>query len=115
MGKQIRSNKVIKPADRRLNPLFAYPRDLDVEFTAQDIAEETGLENELDWAGSDHSDYGPSLGGGVPQTPTIIGVKEQRVIISDDGTATIDVVLEVEDISGVDEYEVRISKDAGNL
>lgn len=48
----------------------------------------------------------------VPTTPALIRIKSQTINMKDDGTATVDVVLEVEDIKGVTDYEVRISKDA---
>lgn len=50
-----------------------------------------------------------------PSTPSLISVKSQTFRIKSDGTGTVDVVLQVEDIRGVTDYEVRISKDARNI
>lgn len=51
----------------------------------------------------------------VPDTPALIGVKSQSVKIKDDGTYAVDVVIEVEDVRNVSDYEVRISKSAGTV
>ncbi len=51
----------------------------------------------------------------IPDTPALIGVKSQNVKIKDDGTYLVDVVIEVEDIRNVSDYEVRISKGAGSI
>lgn len=50
-----------------------------------------------------------------PITPSLLSIKSQTVKIKDDGTYAIDVVIDVEDISGVSDYEVRISKSAGTI
>lgn len=51
----------------------------------------------------------------IPDTPSLLGVKSQNVKIKDDGTYVVDVVIEVEDIRNVSDYEVRISKSAGSI
>lgn len=50
-----------------------------------------------------------------PDTPALIGVKSQTVKIKDDGTYAVDLIIEVEDIRNVSDYEVRISKSAGSI
>lgn len=51
----------------------------------------------------------------LPDTPSLIGIKSQTVKIKDDGTYAVDVVLDVEDVRNVSDYEVRISKGAGSI
>ena len=50
-----------------------------------------------------------------PETPQLIGIKSQSVKIKDDGTYAIDVIIEVEDIRNVSDYEVRISNGSGSV
>lgn len=57
----------------------------------------------------------PNQPPSLPATPALISIKSQTVKIKPDGTSTVDVVLEVEDIVGVTDYEVRIAKSAGNI
>jgi len=51
----------------------------------------------------------------IPDTPALIGIKSQTVKIKDDGTYAIDVIIEVNDVANVSDYEVRISKGAGSI
>jgi len=45
-----------------------------------------------------------------PPTPRIIGIVSQKIRTLNSGDERVDVVLEVEDIVGVDKYEFRVSK-----
>ena len=51
----------------------------------------------------------------TPSTPAIIGVKSYVIKFQLDGTAKIDLVLEVQDIEGAVEYDIRVAKDSGNV
>lgn len=51
----------------------------------------------------------------LPGTPQLKSIKSQTISINPDGTASVDIIIEVEDISNAIEYEVRITKGAGNL
>lgn len=51
----------------------------------------------------------------LPDTPNLIGIKSQTVKIKEDGTYVVDVIIEVENVRNVSDYEVRISKSAGNV
>lgn len=46
----------------------------------------------------------------VPMPPTSYQIVDQRVRISADGTAVVDVTLEFPDIPGIDHLDVRITK-----
>lgn len=45
-----------------------------------------------------------------PETPDIIGLTSQTVRTSNTGNQVIDVVIEVEDIPGIENYEFRVTK-----
>lgn len=77
--------------------------DLDIGETGSELAQSESTEAVLE-----QSDP-------IPATPAIIGVKEQIITFQPDGTARVDIVLEVQDIEGAVEYDVRVAKDAGNL
>lgn len=47
---------------------------------------------------------------GRPPAPRIIGIVKQTLRTLKSGDERVDVVLEVEDIAGVDKYEFRVSK-----
>ena len=51
----------------------------------------------------------------LPDTPSLIGIKSQVIKIKDDGTYAVDMIIEVEDVRNVSDYEVRISKSAGSI
>lgn len=46
----------------------------------------------------------------VPMPPTSYEIVEQRVRISSDGRATVDVLLEFPDVDGIQTIEVRVTK-----
>jgi hypothetical protein len=51
----------------------------------------------------------------TPSTPAIISVKQEIVKFMPDGTAKVDLILEVQDIAKAVEYDIRVAKDAGTL
>lgn len=58
-------------------------------------------------------DNQPTLGtptATVPMPPTSYSIVDQRVRISADGTAVVDVTIEFPDIPGIDHFDVRITK-----
>lgn len=121
---QIRENKIIGSEEVEQNPFFAPPRDLIIstkEFTnagkASISSQTTVQEQDTFTIGAGALDYGQGSNDAAqaPSTPAIMGIKEQIVNIGDDGKATIDVILIVEDIKGVTEYDIRVAKNAGNL
>jgi hypothetical protein len=48
----------------------------------------------------------------IPMPPTSYQILGQRVRISADGTAVVDVTLEFPDIAGIDHIDVRVTKSA---
>lgn len=51
----------------------------------------------------------------APRPPAILGVQEQIISYQPDGTTKIDLILQIEDVSGAVEYDIRVAKDSGNL
>lgn len=119
---QIRADQIISVAEKEQNRYFTPPRDLIISTQpAPDITpkatEESDFSAGVSTSSAGGTNYGDSLNDTVqnPPTPAIKGVKSQIVNIADDGTITIDVVLDVQDIPGITEYDIRVAKDAGNL
>lgn len=118
--KQINSDQIVDNGipDNTVKPI---PRDL--AEVKNSSANKSGL-GFVNAGASNTSDGGPlpvqdgstnPISMPPPDTPAFIGVKSQSVKIKDDGTYAIDIVIEVEDIRNVSDYEVRISKSAGSV
>lgn len=125
---QIKPTQIIPGRENKVNPVSALPVDLDPSQRSLIIEPVTTVENPA----ADSGIGIPPLGTGeaaalqsvesvleqtdpVPYTPAIISVKQQIVKFMPDGTAKVDVVLEVQDIPKAVEYDIRIAKDAGDL
>lgn len=113
--KQIKQYALI-PSSAVPNQVVGLPSDL---LTEKEVASNPGSENPVATGSQNQAEGDTPLSGGDTEiglpTPAIIQVKSQTVNILEDGTATIDVVLEVEDIQGVFEYDIRVAKDAGTV
>jgi len=117
--KQIDSDQIVENGIPD-NPIKPIPRDLGSLKTSSSSQSGLGLLNlsNNNTSGSiplepESSPPTPSIP--LPETPNLIGVKSQTVKIKEDGTYAIDLVIEVEDIRNVSDYEVRISKSAGTI
>lgn len=129
---QISTANVIKTPEVVLNPQFFLPPDVvDVRVAdTSDPSEEDGVTYDdvidADDALADGSDDS-STDGGVSDTPSIpsdddgegaevlptpqwMNIIDQQVRIAPDGKAVIDVVIELEDVTGATEYDVRMTK-----
>jgi hypothetical protein len=116
--KQINSDQIVDN-DIPDNTVKSIPRDLgDVKSTSSGKSglgfTNSGGDPVIE-IGSSPSIGSPANQKTLPATPSLIGIKSQTVKIKDDGTYAIDVVINVEDIAGVSDYEVRISKGAGSI
>lgn len=113
--KQINSDQIVDNGIPE-NTVKPMPRDLAASKTANADAGlsfiNKGASNEQRTAPD-----GSSVPVAVPppSTPSLVSIKSQTVKIKDDGTYAIDVIIDVEDIRGVSDYEVRISKSAGTI
>lgn len=121
---QIRPSQIIPTSAKRINPYSSLPRDLSiVGLTLNDVLS-TGTEVTSNSPTVVTDDTLVNLSPGstgnatesqAPHTPAILGIESQTVTFQPDGTAKVDVVLILEDIDGVVEYDIRVAKDSGNL
>ena len=127
---QIKPHEIIQEDEGDINPNFALPRDLYQPASRKlnsgmiITPENTNMPIEgidIDTSGEGQPDESVDYGNEItdpflpPQVPLIKSVKRQTINMTDDGTYTVDVVLEVSDITGVSEYDVRVARDNGNL
>jgi hypothetical protein len=117
---QISTSNVIKTPEVVLNPAFFLPPDvIDVrvadtsdpsqedEVTYDDVVDVDDILVE-DTPNVSIDDDGE--GGEILPTPQWMTIIEQQVRISTDGTAVVDVIIELEDVTGATEYDVRVTK-----
>ena len=122
---QIKPTQILPGRGNRVNPVSSLPIDLepsqrgtpvqpatDVEKSVieQGIEQTTNADFSLQSTESMLSESDPT-----PGTPAIISVKDQIVKFMPDGTAKIDLILEIQDIDKAVEYDIRVAKNAGNL
>lgn len=123
---QIKTTNIIQAPEVILNPVFFLPPDvidvrvsdtsdpmeedsvsyddiidIDDVLSDGDLATSSGPENIADEDGE---------GGEVLPTPQWMTIIDQQVRIAPDGKAVVDVVIELEDVSGTSEYDVRVTK-----
>lgn len=116
---QIRENQIIPSRQLEQNPDVAPPKDFYLNVMEPQVVsspQSTNNSPNID-QGLTGNNYGDQFNDSVqlPATPAIISIKEQIVNIHEDGTASIDVILIVQDITNITEYDLRVAKDAGNL
>lgn len=105
------AQRSVKRSESVIDPMFFIPEgtdefvytesEIEVVDDADNFAE---IESSYD-DGSDFADYSDD-----PDTPDILGVISQTVRTSASGSQVVDVVIEVEDIEGIANYEVRVTK-----
>ena len=113
---QIRDTDIIKTPPVTLDPRLFVPGDvIDMGILSPEIDPDnpvdvpTGEEGEIiiDAEGADNIS---NLQDFTLPTPNTITVVEQTVRFTPDGRAVVDVVIEVEDVPGIDDYDVRTTK-----
>lgn len=123
---QIKTTNIIQAPEVVLNPVFFLPPDVvdvrvgdsyklseDDGVTYDDVVDSDGVLSDEDLAvesGSVDTVDEDGEGGEVLPTPQWMTIIEQQVRISTDGKAVIDVVIELEDVSGTTEYDIRVTK-----
>lgn len=122
--KPIKQNQIQKQPAKNTNPYSALPRDLDyaVDILDFQVVEQT---NNIDVSGNESSLLGDidisNAAVGVdsvltpPPVPAIISIKSQTISYGPDGKALVDVVVEVQDVDGSAEYDLRVAKSAGSI
>lgn len=120
---QIKDTNVIRTPEVTVNPVFFLPdgvidvrvkernerivgdgTEIDFEFDADDVTGEDAQKDD-DFGGEEDESPGASL-----KAPSWLVVVEQIVRVAPDGRTTVDVTLEVENIPGALNYEVRLAK-----
>ena len=132
---QIKPTQIIPARIAKTNPSSALPVDLNpvqrnLLTLPSTTADNLQSDSSVDPNGIGNESSGPTavatptqlstestlvLSDPTPAVPAILSVKEQIIKFMPDGSAKIDMVLEVQDIEGAVEYDIRIAKDAGNL
>lgn len=114
--KQISSDQIVDNGIPN-NAIKSLPRDLGDLKTSSSSKSGLGLINLGESGSPDIKDGLTSVvpPSPLPDTPSLIAIKSQTIKIKEDGTYAVDIVIEVEDIKNVSEYEVRIAKGAGSL
>lgn len=97
------------------NPQTIIDRNFFVPVGTVDIRQQNTEDYEFSYTAADIAtdNNQPTLNtptATVPAPPTSFAITEQRVRISTDGTAVVDVTLEFPDIPGIDHIDVRITK-----
>lgn len=120
---QIKPTQIIPGRKVRTNPNTAMPVDLDPAQTnlvieGSSVVGQLSIDpntGEIVDQSSVNTESQLQQENATPSTPAIIGVKEQIVKFMPDGTAKIDIILEVQDINGAVEYDIRVAKNAGTV
>jgi hypothetical protein len=123
MSQQIKPNQVMNQPEKKQNPFSARPRDLQYQATLDTPLGQAliGDKSEIDIGaliGGEPNSSSVSDNDTIltpPPVPAILSIKSQTVVYGADGKATIDVVVEVQDVSGSSEYDVRVAKQDGGL
>lgn len=124
---QISTSNVIKTPEVVLNPVFFLPSDVvdvrvgdpsdpveedgvtyDDVVDVDDIIDESETDSVVDTPNVPIDDDGE--GAEMLPTPQWMTIVDQQVRIAPDGKAVVDVVIELEDITGATEYDIRMTK-----
>lgn len=121
MVNQIKDINVIKKEETLINPIFFMPPDvIDVrpgvreedyyedptafdEFTIDDL-------NTIDDAANNIPDDELEDTEEFIEVPQYVRIVDQQIRFSPDGTAVVDVIIEIEEVAAATEYDVRVTK-----
>lgn len=121
---QVKDTNVVKTPEIVLNPVFFLPPGV-VDVRAGDTSdpsEEDGITYDDvidvdDVIVTDDDGFDPDLptesdgeGAEMLPTPQWMNIIDQQVRIAPDGRAVVDVTIELEDVSGATEYDIRVTK-----
>lgn len=123
---QIKPTQIIPGRENKINPISALPVDLDPAQRGLALQPITTVENPVADQASipvtsenvtalQSTESMLAESDPIPGTPAIISVKQQIVKFMPDGTAKIDLILEIQDIDRAVEYDIRVAKNAGNV
>jgi hypothetical protein len=116
---QIRDTDIIQTPEVTLDPRLFVPGDvIDMSVKSPEIdpdnpidvpTEATGEEGDV-IADAEGADNISNLENFTLPAPNSIVVAEQTIRFGPDGRAVVDVVIEVEDVPGISNYDVRTTK-----
>lgn len=108
---QIKQSQILPEEQKEPNPIVGLPRD----FVLPNLS--TNSNKLVDKSmNTDNTSITPIVDvEPAPMTPAILSLKEQIVIFNSDGSARVDVILDVEDVLSAVEYDVRVTKSAGTV
>lgn len=120
---QIKQNQIVQQPQKKVNPYSALPRDLNVPATSLETIVQLSTNSDVvsnisDLIGGDSNSSAVTDTDVIlapPPVPAILSVKSQTINYGPDGKATVDVVIEVQDVPGSAEYDVRVAKSEGSL
>ena len=123
---QIKDTNVIKTAPVVLNPVFFLPPDVidvrvgideqtneddpvavDIVVDSDDIIDVDETAPDTSFPEDENTD--DDTPEGLP-TPEVLTIISQTVRIAPDGKAVVDVVIEITDVAGPTEYDIRVTK-----
>lgn len=117
MAESLNSDQIITKPATVLDQNFYVPQGLlNVETASKDADDYLDVDTVLEFDADDlltPSPTGTDIGMGntsglqVPQTSTIVS---QTMRILANGSAVVDVLIDVEDIQGITNYEIRLTK-----
>ena len=105
-----------KESKTLLDPMFFIPEGAESEFEQFDPTDVGSLDDteaasnvqiitDETVGEQDYGDYSESL-----NVPAILGVVSQKIITDAAGNQVVDLTIEVEDLPGVDNYQLRVAK-----
>lgn len=114
MARQIRDSDVVKTPDVVIDSIFFVPEDIVGVRQATEEELVPSTDDEYDDGSTEYSlDVDEETDvldtPGTLQTPQYVNVVSQTVRFTADGRSVVDVVLDVENVPGAINYEVRVS------
>lgn len=109
------AKRPVRRGTKKLSPAFNIPEGVDELAYDEDSSDAANYAESVDGEVEFASDTSvvqtqPTDTSGAPPSPQVLGIIKQTVRTLANGDERVDVVLDVEDIVGVDKYEFRISK-----
>lgn len=116
------SNRPIRRKVESIDPMFNIPDGVDELVHDEDASDNANyaegsqefaegiIEEEIVILPVEESPQEEEDPTGKPPAPRVLGIIKQTLRTLKNGDERVDVVLEVEDIVGVDKYEFRVSK-----
>lgn len=112
----INSNSIVTQPPVKIDPNFALPPGItEVVYNTDDGPEVSIDDDDEDITVTLFTDEEPTMTADVPMTelqPPLFAqiVLPQKLYVSSDGRFAVDIIMEVDDVLGATNYDVRVSK-----